>query len=155
MTVVSLEVAERGPYQGGVSFGEAGPYEYLTGVLHFAIDPRSPANELICDVGLAPKNARGQVEFSAQFHLLTPVEPQADGRLLVDSPNRGNMSALAMFNGAARRSGATADVDPGNGYLMRSRYSIVSVAIQWDAPNSPERLRAVFPEAFRDGRRLQ
>jgi hypothetical protein len=155
MTVVSLEVAERGPYQGGASFGEAGRYEYLAGSLHFAIDPKSPANELICDVGLAPTNARGQVEFSAQFHLLTPVEPQADGRLLVDSPNRGNMTALAMFNGAARRSGATADVDPGNGYLMRSRYSIVSVAIQWDAPNSPERLRAVFPEAVRDGRRLQ
>ena len=155
MTVVSLEVSERGPYHGGAPFGEVGPFEYLTGVMHFAIDPRSRANELICDVGLAPTNAQGQVEFSAQFHLLAPVEPQGNGRLLVDSPNRGNMSALAMFNGAARRGDASADVDPGNGYLMRTGYSVLSVAIQWDPPNSPERLRAFFPEALRDGRRLQ
>ncbi len=155
MTVVNLEVSERGPYQGGVPFGETGPYEYLVGVMHFAVDPTSPANQLICDIDLAPTNARGQVEFSAQFHLLAPLDAPRDGRLLVDSPNRGNMTALGMFNRALRRDSATADVDPGNGYLMRSGYSVLSVAIQWDTPQSPERLRATFPEAIRAGHRLQ
>jgi hypothetical protein len=154
VTVVSLEVAERGAYQGGTPFGEAGSYEYVAGVMRFAIDPRSSANQLICDIDLAPTNQQGQVEFSAQFHLLKPIDPPRDGRLLVDSPNRGNMTALALFNGAARRDSASPDVDPGNGYLLRAGYSVLSVAIQWDVPDSPERLRAFFPEALRDGRRL-
>ena len=93
MTVVRLEISERGPYQGGASFGEIGPYEYLAGVIHFAIDPSAAANGPIRDVDLAPTNARGQVEFSAQFHLLAPRDPPPDGRLLVDSPNRGNLTA--------------------------------------------------------------
>ena len=154
VTVVSLEVAERGRYQGGAPFGETGPYEYLAGVMRFAIDPHSPANQFICDVDLAPTNAQGQVEFSAQFHLLKPVDPSGDGRLLVDSPNRGNMTALSLFNGAVRRDSATPDVDPGNGYLLRAGYSVLSVAIQWDVPDSPERMRAYFPEAMRDGQRI-
>ena len=41
MTVVRLDISERGPYQGGVSFGDIGPYEYFAGVMHFAIDPSS------------------------------------------------------------------------------------------------------------------
>ncbi|MBV9577817.1 MAG: hypothetical protein JO057_04415, partial [Chloroflexi bacterium] len=155
MTVVNLEIQDRGAYRRGESFGAAGPYEYLTGVMHFAIDPASPANQSICDLQLASTNAHGQVEFSSQFHLLKPVNPPANGRVLVDSPNRGSMTALSMFNAAARRASADPDVDPGNGYLMRNGYSVLSVAIQWDAPNTPERLRAAFPEALRDGRRLQ
>ncbi len=155
MTVVRLDISERGPYQGGVSFGDIGPYEYFSGMMHFAIDPSSPVNRQIRDLELAPTNAQGWVEFSAQFHLLAPREVPPDGRLLVDSPNRGNLTALGMFNGAARRDSAAADVDAGNGYLMRAGYSVLSVAIQWDVPNSPERLRAFFPEALRDGRRLE
>jgi hypothetical protein len=155
MTVVRLEISERGPYQGGVSFGEIGPYEYLAGVVHFAIDPSAAANREIRDLELAPTNARGQVEFSAQFHLLTPRDAPRNGRLLVDSPNRGNLTALGMFNGAVRRDSGTADVNAGNGYLMRAGYSVLSVAIQSDVPTSPERLRAFFPEALQDGRRLE
>ena len=64
------------------------------------------------------------------------------------------MTALSLFNGAVRRDSATPDVDPGNGYLLRAGYSVLSVAIQWDVPDSPERMRAYFPEAMRDGRRL-
>jgi hypothetical protein len=155
MTVVNLEVSERGAYHGGAVFGETGPYEYLAGVLHFAIDPAAPANQHIADIRLAPTNAKGQVEFSAEFHLLKPVNPPENGRLLVDSTNRGNMTALAMFNGAGRRDSANPDVDPGNGYLFRAGYSLLALAIQWDPPKSPERMRAFFPEALQDGRRLQ
>src|SRR5579864_8615023 len=122
MTVVSVEVSERGSYRGGTAFGETGAYEYLMGLMRFAIDPTAPANQWICDVGLAPTNPQGQVEFSAEFHLLKPLNPPAEGRLLVDSVNRGNMTALSMFNGATRRDSASPDVDPGNGYLMRHGY---------------------------------
>ncbi|HEX5370525.1 MAG TPA: alpha/beta hydrolase domain-containing protein, partial [Dehalococcoidia bacterium] len=76
------------------------------------------------------------------------------GRLLADSPNRGNMTAISMFNGAARRADGSPDVDTGNGFLMRQGYSVLSVAIQWDPPESPERMRAWFPEALDNGQRI-
>ena len=57
MPVTRIEIEKREPLAGGQSFGESGPYEYLTGVLHFASDPRHPDNEVICDLNLAPTNA--------------------------------------------------------------------------------------------------
>jgi hypothetical protein len=154
MPLDRVEVVERGPLAGGKRFGEAGPYEYLTGVMHFSADPANPANANICDLGLAPMNPRGLVEFSSQFHLLKPAAAVGGGRLLADSINRGNMTALSMFNDAARRSDANPDVDPGNGFLMRKGYSVLSVGIQWDPPESPERMRAWFPEALENGQRI-
>jgi hypothetical protein len=154
MPVIRVEITARGPLAGGKRFGEAGAYEYLSGTFHFTADPRFTDHRVICDLELAPANAQGLVEYSAEFHLLKPVSLPAHGRLLADSPNRGNMTALSMFNSALRRADGTPDVDPGNGYLMRQGYSVLSVGIQWDPPESPERMRAWFPEALEDGRRL-
>ena len=155
MPVTRIEINARGPLNGGAAFGDSGPYEYLTGILHFSADPRFEGNKVICDIDLAPTNADGLVEYSAEFHLLKPVDPPAHGRLLVDSINRGNMTALSMFNDALRRADGTPDVDAGNGYLMRMGYSVLSVGIQWDPPESPERMRAWFPEALENGQRLK
>ena len=154
MPVTRIDIQQRGVYAGGKAFDEAGPYEYLAGVMHFAADPKAAVNQTICDLDLASTNGDGKVEFSAEFPLLKPVSPPGGGRLLVDSLNRGNMTALSMFNGAARRATASPDVDAGNGYLMRHGYSVLSVGIQWDPPESPERMRAWFPEALQNGQRL-
>jgi hypothetical protein len=40
-------------------------YETITGKIHFAVDPKLPANKIITDIELAPRNAQGLVEFSA------------------------------------------------------------------------------------------
>jgi hypothetical protein len=72
----------------------------------FRFGPEHPGNEAICDLHLAPTNAQGLVEHRAQFHLLKPVEPEPHGRVLVDSINRGNMTAVAQFNSVARRTDA-------------------------------------------------
>jgi hypothetical protein len=154
MPVSRVEIKERGALSGGKAFGEAGPYEYLQGVLHFISDPGRNNNKVICDIELAPANADGLVEHSAQFHLLKPLDPRPGGRLLVDSVNRGNMTALSMFNDAPRRSDGNPDVATGNGFLMRQGYSVLSVGLQWDPPDSPERIRAWYPEALQDGRRI-
>src|SRR5690606_20195596 len=154
MPVTRIDIEKRGAYAGGQAFGEVGPYEYLTGVLHFTADPGHPQHAAICDLDLAPTTAQGLVEYSTQFHLLKPVNPPAGGRLLADSINRGNLTALSMFNSAVRRTDDNPDVGPGNGFLMRQGYSVLAVGIQWDPPESPERMRAWFPEATRDGRRL-
>src|SRR5687768_12722827 len=98
MPVKRVEIERRAPLAAGRYFGANGPYEYLTGVLHFATDPKHPAHAVICDLNLAPTNPQGLVEHRAQFHLLKPVEPARHGRVLVDSINRGNMTAVAQFN---------------------------------------------------------
>src|SRR5690606_26578387 len=103
MPVTRMEVTDRGPYNGGKAFGESGSYEYMTGVLHFVSDPKHPGNAVICDIELAPTNADGMVEHRAEFHLLKPVNAPADGRLVVDSINRGNFTLVPTFNSGLRR----------------------------------------------------
>ena len=154
MPVTRIEIQKRAPYAGGKSFGAYGAYEYLVGILHFASDPRRPDHAVICDLPLAPTNAEARVEYRAQFHLLKPVAPPRDGRLIVDSINRGNMTAAPLFNSTPRRSDGNPDIDPGNGFLFREGYSVLCVGIQWDPPESPERMRAWFPEALLEGRRI-
>ena len=155
MPVTRIEIEDRAPLAAGRSFGASGPYEYLTGVLHFACRPRHPGNQAICDLNLAPTNREGLVEHRAQFHILKPIDPRPRGRVLVDSINRGNMTAVAQFNSVARRTDANPDVDPGNGFLFREGYSVLSIGVQWDPPESPERMRAWYPEALENGQRVR
>ena len=154
MPVTRIETKNRRPLAGGRPFGDTGPYEYLTGILHFTTDPKHPDHAVICDLGLAPTNAQGHVDYRAEFHLLKPVSPPRNGRLLVDSINRGNMTAVPLFNSSTRRTDGNPDVNPGNGFLFREGYSVLCVGIQWDPPDAPERMRAWFPEALDNGRRL-
>ena len=96
MAVVRLEVTRREPVLGGARFGSTGAYEKVEGVLHFAVDPSLPVHEPIADLALAPRNARGLVESSADFYLLRPLDG-GNRRLLLDVPNRGRKIALGMF----------------------------------------------------------
>ena len=73
MAVVRLEVTRREPVLGGAPFGAGGAYEKVEGVLHFAVDPSARVHEPIADLALAPRNARGLVESSADFSLLRPL----------------------------------------------------------------------------------
>jgi hypothetical protein len=73
MAVVRIEIDRREPVLNGASFGEAGAYEKVVGMLHFAVDPSLPVNERIADIQRAPRNAQGAVLSSADFYLLRPV----------------------------------------------------------------------------------
>ena len=77
MPVTKMEIASRQAFAGGRSFGDVGPYEQLDGTVHFAVDPAHNANETVTDIGLAPQNAGGLVEFSSDFRLLRPVDRPA------------------------------------------------------------------------------
>ena len=93
MGVVRLEITRREPVRDSAG----GAYEKIEGVLHFTADPAARQNEPIADLGLAPRNARGLVEYSADFYLLRPLDG-GRRRLLLDVPNRGRKIALGMFN---------------------------------------------------------
>src|SRR5437762_11944080 len=74
--VVRLRIERRELILNGRAFGAAGPYEKLVGKVDFGLDPNLPRNGEIVDLGLAPRNARGEVEASADFYLLKPVDPR-------------------------------------------------------------------------------
>src|SRR5688500_8612417 len=65
--VTRLEIAERQPTGNDRSFGSAGTYEVLRGRVVGEIDPDDPHNRIIQDIRLAPRNARGKVEYVATF----------------------------------------------------------------------------------------
>ncbi len=103
MAVTSLEITKQSVVLDGHAFGQVGPYEKIAGVLHFGVDPTHPANQVITDLALAPRNDAGLVESAADFYLLRPVDPaRGNRRLLLDVPNRGRKVALGMFNSAVR-----------------------------------------------------
>jgi hypothetical protein len=148
MGVVRLEVTRREPVLGGAAFegpgGRGSAYEKLEGVLRFTADPAAPANEAIADLGLAPRNPRGLVEYSADFYLLRPLDG-GRGRLLLDVPNRGRKIALGMFNSTARSNDPASREDFGNGFLMRHGYTVAWVGWQPDVPRRDGMMAMTVP----------
>src|SRR5688572_27895774 len=68
---------------GDRSFGNAGRYEYVTGRIRGSVNPDDTRNRIITDLFLAPRNAKGEVEYEATFSLLKPRDmSQASGLLL-------------------------------------------------------------------------
>ncbi len=120
------------------SYGSVGAYEKLTGSISGEVDPKDPKNAVIQDLALAPVNARGMVEYSAEFVLLKPKDmSKASGVLRYDAPNRGNI--LTMLNPTATPSDAV--------YLERG-YVVLYSAWQGDVPkSSAARLTATVPVA--------
>ncbi|RCW71782.1 alpha/beta hydrolase domain-containing protein [Pseudorhodoferax soli] len=120
------------------SYGSVGAYEKLTGSISGEVDPKDPKNAVIQDLALAPVNARGMVDYSAEFVLLKPKDmTKAGGVLRYDAPNRGNI--LTMLNPAATPSDAV--------YLERG-YVLLYSAWQGDVPKSnAARLTATVPVA--------
>src|SRR5205085_7199729 len=78
------------PAFDGASFGTAGPYEILAGKAYGELDPKDPHNGIIQDINLAPKNAKGNVEYMATFQLVKPIDMSKASHLMWhDVPNRG------------------------------------------------------------------
>ena len=155
MSITAIDIQTRGPLLGGQSFGEWGPYEYLKGSLSFAVDPEHPANQRVCDIGLAPRDSSGRVTFTADFYLLKPVQPRPENRLLYDVLNRGNKIALARFNNSPPAADPAQEIPLGDGYLMRQGISVLWSGIQCDVPDSPGTLMQFqAPEALENGQRI-
>ena len=135
VTRVEIEQVES-PTFDGRSFGDVGPYEKLVGHVHGEVDPAAPESAVIADIELAPRNARGMVEYSADLIILRPVDSsRGNGRLFYEANNRGRLLSLNRLNNApsANSDPSSAD-DAGNGFLMRQGYTFV--ASGWDATAS-------------------
>jgi hypothetical protein len=150
--VVRVQIDRREPFAGGQSFGSAGAYERLLGRMYLEVDPAQVANSRVVDLGLAPVNARGKVEFWSDFFLLKPVDAtRGNRRLFYDVNNRGNKLALGAFNNRSGNDPANA-VDAGNGFLMRHGYSILWCGWNGDVLAGDNRLLIGLPVATTRGK---
>ena len=94
VTRIEIERVES-PTFDGRSFGDVGPYEKLVGRVHAEVDPDAPENAVIADIELAPRNARGMVEYSADLIILRPVDPARGQRPAVLRNEQPRPAALA------------------------------------------------------------
>lgn len=123
------------PTFGGASFGDVGQYEKLTGRAFGEVDPndpRDPAVRTITDIELAPRNARGMVEYDTGIVILRPIDPsKGNHRLFYELTNRGVILSLRVFNESPNPTSTNpAPADAGNGFLMREGYTILYTG--WD-----------------------
>src|SRR5688572_7475073 len=73
--IVKLEITRVEP---------AGPtHERVTGRAYGELDPADPKNAVITDIELAPRNARGKVEYVTTFTLVRPTEMMRASGVLV------------------------------------------------------------------------
>ncbi|MBC8873736.1 MAG: hypothetical protein H8E44_30220 [Planctomycetes bacterium] len=146
--LVRMVIERREPFADGHSFGRTGPYEKLVGRLYYEVDPDDTANARVTDLKLAPRNARGEIEFWSDFYLLKPVHPErGNRRLLYDVHNRGNKLAIWTFNGARGNDPSTL-ADAGNGFLMDQGYNILWTGWNGDVvADGTNRLLAGLPVA--------
>src|SRR5689334_11440758 len=90
--VVRLEITSREPLNNG--------FEQIRGRIHGEVDPKNPHNAIMQDLALAPRNARGAVEYVATFALAKPVDLSKASRVLIyQVVNRGNGQAAANAEG--------------------------------------------------------
>jgi hypothetical protein len=123
--VTRVEVAERVdlPING---------YERIAGKVYFAVDPKLPANRAIADIDLAPRNAAGLVEFSADLLVLRPKDTATrNGTAFLEIANRGSSPFWGALNlGAAR--GMPGKQDMGDHFMLDQGYTLVWVGWQFD-----------------------
>lgn len=129
--VVRLQIdrTDTGAFEGR-SFGDAGPYEILTGRVFGELDPNDPHNRIIQDLATAPRNARGMVEYSSTFALARPRDMgKASGMLVYQVSNRGG------------------------GAVTGSEAGHISVISGWqgDIPPSADRQTLIVPNGVGEG----
>ena len=151
--VVRVDVQSRADLIGGKPFGATGPYEKLSGRIYFEVDPANDANKIITDIDKAPKNARGRVEFSADFYLIKPKQMErGNGTLLYEVSNRGGKGMLGFYNHATGSLDPGSESEMGDGFLMKQGFTLLWVGWQFDPPHRAGLVRLYPPVATDNGK---
>jgi hypothetical protein len=94
-------VTKESPTFGGHTFPGVGQYEKLVGKAYGELDPNDPKNEVIVDIKLAPRNARGKVEYAVDFYILKPLDlSKGNHKVMYEPPNRGRKTHGSLNRGA-------------------------------------------------------
>jgi len=153
--VQRLEISERvSPCFDGLSFETHGPYERLHGTAYCEVNPDHPLNAGVVNLGFAPRNARGQVEYDFDICIMKPVDlALGNGWLFYEILNRGGKRSVPRINHAPNKNLPLSATDAGNGFLMRQGYSMAWGGWQADVSPGNGRMVARYPIA-RDGDRM-
>ena len=135
------------PAFGGASFGNVGQYEQLDGTAYGEVDPKDPLNAVITDIELAPRNSRGNVEYSMDISILKPIDmSRGNGTLIYDVVNRGSKGITNLNIGG----NAT---NAGDGFLEREGYTMAWSGWEGDVTSG---IQVKLPIAkHRDGREIR
>jgi len=94
-------VAKESPTFGGHTFPGVGQYEKLVGKAYGELDPNDPKNAVIVDIKLAPRNARGRVEYAFDVYILKPIDlSKGNHKVMYEPPNRGRKTHASLNRGA-------------------------------------------------------
>ncbi len=146
--VERMEVRRREDVLAGKSWGKVGPYEKLAGRVYFKVRPDNPHNRAVVDLDKAERDAGGEVEFSADFYVLRPKNPErGNGTLLLEISNRGGKAILSIVNGGRGSRDPAAAEEFGDGFLLSQGYTVAWVGWQFDAIPGDDILRLYAPIA--------
>src|SRR5207249_10999461 len=107
----------------------------------FAVDPKNPHNAVIVDLDKAPRNAAGEVEFSADLYVIRPKANRND-TLFVEISNRGGKGFLAP-----NILDPTTESDIRDRFLFDRGYTVAWIGWQFDVRPEPNRVRLYAPVA--------
>jgi hypothetical protein len=146
--LLRIELSERSDVLAGKSFGSVGPYERLVGKAYFAVDPKLPANQIVCDIDKAPRNDSGLVEFSSDIYVLKPRDSKnGNGAALYEVSNRGNKGMLAMYDRATASHDPKTAAEFGDNFLLERGYTLIWLGWQFDVPRTEGLMRLYTPVA--------
>ena len=148
--ITRIEILRVEPAFGGQAFAAVGPYERVIARAHGELDPAAPANASIHDLGLAPRNAAGRVEYATDVQILRPADAsKGNGVLFLNILNRGNKGGHALFNAdvPANVARINALADAGDGHMQRQGYTTVWFGWQADVLPGNDRMLLKVPVA--------
>jgi hypothetical protein len=150
--IVQIDVVERiSPAFNGRSFGNAGQYEWVRARAHAVADPASPRNAGVMDLGFAPRNAQGLVEYSFDVSFIKPVVPEkANGTTILEVTNRGRpilQTSLLRGNGDLK-----SDAGAGKVSILEQGATLVWTGWQSDIDPGPGVMTATYPVATDNGK---
>src|SRR3954469_18240437 len=127
--ITRIEItATESPTFGGFTWPGVGQYEKIVGKAFGEVDPHSRQNREIVDIEFAPRNARGNVEYSFNFYILKPIDlKKGADKMMYEPPNRGGKTwtALGRVSGGGDDPGSITDPAVlANSFLMPRGYVI-------------------------------
>ncbi|TLU64645.1 hypothetical protein FE810_11190 [Thalassotalea litorea] len=120
-------------------------YQAISGKFYFEFDPKHSANQAIADIDLAPTNAKGRVEATANFFIIQAKDPKQRRGALVEVSNRGSKAALRYFNFAQSSKKPDSGKWLGDNYIQTLGLSLVWVGWQGDVSPGANVMRADLP----------
>ena len=148
--IQKVTILSSGPAFGGYSFGGVGTYTVIKGYALDAVSPTDPKNAILTDIGLAPRDANGNVEVLFNFYMIIPTNlANGNGKVMYEPPNRGGKT-FGAFNRSTGGNDPASVTNPttlANTFLWPQGYATVFSGWQYEgdptlpAHDSPRRWR--------------